>query len=181
MSELPARPIAAIEAIEARVRRDLGRVMFAARWLMMPIYLGLLGVLALVAVKFVQKLVLAIPQVLGMTGNDLILAALTLVDLSLVANLIVIVILSGWTNFVGPLLTGPEEPDTGWASKLDFPAVKLRLIGSIAAIAAIQILETFVHIDDVAKQDAAWQLAILLGIGVTGVLLAAMDRIGGDK
>jgi uncharacterized protein (TIGR00645 family) len=178
MSEAPAP---AIQALEARVRRNMGRVVFAARWLMAPIYLGLLVVLALLAVKFVQKLVLAVPLVLAMTSNDLILATLTLVDLSLVANLVIIVIFAGWTNFVGPLLREPGERGATWASDLDFSAVKLKLIGSIAAIAAIQILESFVHIDDVAKPDAAWQLAILIGIGVTGVLLAAMDRIGGDK
>ena len=60
---------------------------------------------------------------------------------------------------------------------MDFATVKLRLIGSIVAIAAIQILETFVHIDEVKSQDAAWQLAILLGIGVVGVLLALADRL----
>lgn len=174
-------PAPTTQSIEARVRRDVGRLMFAARWLMAPIYLGLLVVLALLAVKFVQKLVIAVPAVLGMTSNDLILAALTLVDLSLVANLVVIVIFSGWANFVGPLLHEPGERDTVWASDLDFSAVKLKLIGSIAAIAAIQILESFVHIGDMAKQDAAWQLAILLGIGVTGVLLAAMDRISSGK
>ena len=175
MSEPPAP---AIESPEARIRRNMGRVMFAARWLVAPIYLGLLAVLALVAVKFVQKLVLAVPLVLGMTSNDLILTTLTLVDLSLVANLVAIVIFAGWTNFVGPLLHEPGARDTAWVGDLDFSAVKLKLIGSIAAI---QMLESFVHIDDVAKPDAAWQLAILLGIGVTGVLLAAMDRIGGHK
>jgi uncharacterized protein (TIGR00645 family) len=174
-------PGSAMHAIEARSRRELGRLMFAARWLMAPIYLGLLVVLALVAVKFVQQLVTTVPLVLGMTNNDIILIALTLVDLSLVANLVVIVIFSGWANFVGPLLHDPGERDTVWASDLDFSAVKLKLFSSIASIAAIQILESFMHIDDVAKQSAGWQLAILLGVGVTGVLLAAMDRIGSGK
>jgi uncharacterized protein (TIGR00645 family) len=183
MSEPPAPPIATptIQMFEARMRRNMGRVMFASRWLMAPIYLGLLAVLALVTVKFVQNLVLAVPMVLGMTTNDVILTTLTLVDLSLAANLVVIVIFAGWTNFVGPLMSPGADQDTAWASKLDFSAVKLRLIGSVASIAAIQILETFVHIADVAKPDAAWQIAILLAVAVTGVLLAVMDRIGGDK
>ena len=168
----------AIQVIEARIRRNMGRMMFIARWLVAPIYLGLLVVLAVVAVKFVQRLVTMIPLVLGMTSNDVILTTLSLVDLSLVANLVVIVIFAGWANFVGPLLRDPGESSASWAGNLDFSAVKLKLIGSIAAITAIQILESFVHIGDVPKQDAAWQLAILLGIGVTGVLLAAMDRIG---
>jgi uncharacterized protein (TIGR00645 family) len=178
MTEQSAPPI---HGLERRLRRDAGRLMFAARWLMAPIYIGLLFVLALLAVKFIQKLVVTIQTVLGMTSNDLILTALALVDLSLVANLVVIVIFAGWANYVGPLSHDPAERAAAWASDLDFSAVKLKLIGSVAAIAAIQILESFMHIDDVAKQDAAWQLAILLGIAVSGVLLAAMDRIGSGK
>ena len=130
-------PMPAIHAIEARVRRNMGRVLFAARWLVAPIYGGLLVVLAMIAVKFVQDLVTEVPLVLRMTTGDLILAALTLVDLSLVANLVVIVIFAGWPNFVGPLLRKPGERDTAWAGALDFCAVKLKLIGSVAAIAAI--------------------------------------------
>ena len=171
----------AIHAIEARVRRNMGRLLFTARWLVAPVYGGLLVALAMIAVKFVQDLVTEVPLLLGMTTGDVILAVLTLVDLSLVANLVVIVIFAGWANFVGPLLREPGERDTAWADTLDFSAVKLKLIGSVAAIAAIQILETFVHIDAISKQDAAWQVAILLAIGVTGVLLAAMDRIAGHK
>lgn len=169
-----------ISALEARIRRNVGRLMFATRWVMAPIYLGLLAVLALVAVKFVQKLLFAIPGFLGLDTSDTILVALTLVDLSLVANLVVIVIFAGWENFVGPLLQGTHGDDIAWLGKLDFSAVKLKLFASVAAIAAIQMLETFVHIANTPKQDAAWQLAILLGIGATGVLVAVMDRLMGS-
>jgi uncharacterized protein (TIGR00645 family) len=177
----PATAAPTTHAVEARIRRNMGRAVFAARWLLAPIYLGLLVVLAMLAVKFVQRLVIAVPLLLGMTSNDLILTALALVDLSLLANLVVIVIFAGWTNFVGPLLHDPGERDSAWASNLDFSAVKLKLIGSMATIAAIQILESFVHIADMDKSEAAWQLAILLGITVTGVLLAVMDRISNHK
>ena len=168
-----------ISALEARIRRNVGRLMFATRWVMAPIYVGLLGVLAMVAVKFVQKLVTSIPGFLALDSSDTILIALTLIDLSLVANLVVIVIFSGWENFVGPLLRGTRGTDIAWLGKLDFSAVKLKLFASVAAIAAIQMLETFVHITNTAKQDAAWQLAILIGIGVTGVLVAVTDRLMG--
>lgn len=163
-------------ALEERIRRNLGRVMFAARWIMAPIYIGLLVALALVVVKFVQKLVEAIPGFLAESSSDAIFFILTLVDLSLVANLVVIVIFAGWENFVGRLLTSGADDQPGWLGGMDFATVKLRLVGSIVAIAAIQILETFVHIDTVKPEAAAWQLAILLGIGAVGVLLALADR-----
>src|ERR1700733_11012635 len=114
------KPAFDIEVIEARIRRNMGRAMLAARWLVAPIYLGLLGVLGLVAVKFVQRLVTTIPLVFSMSSNDIILTSLSLVDLSLVANLVTIVIFAGWANFVGPLLRDAGESDATWASNLDF-------------------------------------------------------------
>jgi uncharacterized protein (TIGR00645 family) len=157
--------------------------MFAARWIMAPIYIGLLIALVMVVVKFVQKLVLAVPGFLDLDTSDAIFFILTLVDLSLVANLVVIVIFAGWENFVGRLLASQTDDQPAWLGGMDFATVKLRLIGSVVAIAAIQILETFVHIDEVKPQEAGWQLAILLGIGVIGVLLAFADRLsdGHDK
>ena len=162
---------------EARVQRNLSRAMFAARWIMAPLYIGLLVALILIVVKFVQKLVEAIPGFLTLSSNEAILLVLTLIDLSLVANLVVIVIFAGWESFVGRLLGSQSTDGPVWLGGLDFATVKLRLIGSIVAIAAIQILETFVHIDEVNIEDAAWQLAILIGIGLVGVLLALTDRL----
>jgi uncharacterized protein (TIGR00645 family) len=151
--------------------------MFAARWIMAPIYLGLLLALVMVVVKFVQKLVQAVPGFLALSSSEAIFLVLTLIDLSLVANLVVIVIFAGWENFVGRLLASHRDDQPTWLGGMDFATVKLRLIGSIVAIAAISILETFVHIEEVRPQDAAWQLAILLGIGTVGVLLALADRL----
>ncbi len=178
---MPVRDMSSVEIgeIEARIRRNVGRMMFAARWVMAPIYFGLLGVLLLIVVKFVQKLLQAVPQLLQLDSSETILTALTLVDLSLVANLVVIVIFAGWENFVGPLLRSVGDGQADWMGKLDFSALKLRLFASVAAIAGVQILETFTHIDEVAKQDAAWQLAILIGLGATGVMLAVIDRLTG--
>jgi uncharacterized protein (TIGR00645 family) len=165
-----------IGVVEQRIQRNMGRAMFAARWIMAPVYVGLLGALVLVVIKFVQKLIAAIPGFLALSSNEAIFVILNLVDLSLVANLVVIVIFAGWENFVGRLLASQSERPE-WLGALDFGLIKLRLIGSIAAIGAILILETFVHIDEVSIQHAAWQLAILLGIGVLGIMLALADRL----
>ncbi len=167
--------------VEERVRRNAGRLMFTARWIMAPIYLGLLVALALIVVKFVQKLVQAVPKLLETTSNEVIFDVLTLVDLSLVANLIVIVVFAGWDNFVGQLLTSQIGERPQWLGALDFSAVKLRLVASIAAIAAILILETFVHVSETNVMQAGMQLAILLGIGLLGVLLALTDRLSGNS
>jgi uncharacterized protein (TIGR00645 family) len=170
------------KSVNRRISGPIGRViMYAARWMMVPIYLGLLLSLLLLAEKSIQKLIESVPGLLSADSSETILTVLTLVDLSLVANLVVIVMVSGWQNFVGRLLGPREERELEWVGNLDFGAVKLKLIASVAAIAAIQLLETFVHIGQVPKENAMWQLAILLGIGVTGVLLALMDRLGAGE
>jgi uncharacterized protein (TIGR00645 family) len=160
-----------------RVSRNLGRLLFAARWIMAPIYFGLLISLLLLAVKFVQKAVSAAYDILALSTSDTIVAVLTLVDLALVGNLVLIVMLAGWENFVGRLLAITGGGGPGSLAKMDFGAVKLKLVSSITAIVGIQILETFVHIGDVPKQDALLQLGILLGVAAAGVLLALMDRL----
>lgn len=154
--------------------QSLGRAIFAARWLMAPIYMGLLLGLVLLVVKFLQTLWRLLPGLLAMSGHDLVLAVLGLVDLSLVANLVLIVALAGWQGFVDPMLHIEDRP--GWLA-LDFSAIKLKLIGSIAVIAAIAVLEGFLHADVPAPATLALQLALLLAIGLVGVLMAAMDRL----
>jgi uncharacterized protein (TIGR00645 family) len=173
MNVIPTRLIS--EAALRRLERNLGRVLFATRWLMAPIYVGLLASLVLLALKFVQKLIQAVRGFLPLSTTEAMLVVLQLVDIALVANLVLIVIFAGWESVIGPLLSGTKPQFSG----LGFGMVKLRLVGSIAAVASIQILETFMHISEASATDAMWQLAILLGIGVTGVLLALMDWLGG--
>jgi uncharacterized protein (TIGR00645 family) len=175
------KSLAWIGVFEDRIRRNLGRAMFTARWIMAPIYIGLLVALVLIVVKFVQTLVQSMPAFMALSSNDAIFLVLTLVDLSLVANLVVIVIFAGWENFVGRLLAEQSVEPPIWLGTLNLSTVKLRLIGSIVAIAAIQMLETFVHIDEVKIQEAAWQLAILIGIGFVGVLMAVIDKLSGER
>ena len=153
-----------------------GRAVYAARWLMAPIYVGLLLGLVLLMVKFLMILWQLVPQVLAMSGHNLMLAVLGLVDLSLEANLVVIVALAGWHCFVDPMRGSHIEEEPEWLA-LDFSAIKLKLIGSVAVIAAIALLESFLHADTMKPETIAWQLAVLLAIGVVGVLLAAMDRL----
>jgi uncharacterized protein (TIGR00645 family) len=119
----------------------------------------------------------AIPGYLALSSNEAVFLVLKLVDLSLVANLVVIVMFAGWEHFVGRLKAAQSDDRPDWLALVDFNAVKLKVIGSVVSVGAILILETFVHIDVVKGQAAAWQLAILIGIGVVGVLLALTDRL----
>ena len=162
-----------------KLRQTIDRLMFATRWAAVPIYIGLFGALCLLVVIFAEKLFTSLSVVFSMSTNQAILAVLTLIDLALVANLVIIVMFAAWENFIGPLTHLDTKERPNGLRGVGFNAVKLKVIASAAAIAVIQILETFVHIDEVAKSDAALQLAIVIAIPVAGVLLAWMDRITG--
>jgi uncharacterized protein (TIGR00645 family) len=162
--------------IPTRLTRGLGRVIFAARWIMAPIYLGLLVGLLLLAAKFVQTLIALVPTLWTLSTSGTVLAVLSLVDLSLVANLVLIVTLAGWQGFLDPLLDPSVINRPAWLA-LDFSAIKLKLIGSIATIGAVELLESLMHADAVSQATVVWELEILLSLGVLGVLLALMDRL----
>jgi uncharacterized protein (TIGR00645 family) len=162
---------------EDRIHANVARVMFALRWIMVPFYVGLIGALLMLAIKFIQKLIATIPVLLTQSGEDTIFTVLTLIDMSLVANLVVIVMFAGWENFIGRLLGEGAKERLGWLASLDYGDLKLSLVATIMVIGGISVLESFVHIDQTPKQNILWELAILLAIGLTGVLLAVMDRL----
>ncbi|MGH7043134.1 MAG: YqhA family protein [Acetobacteraceae bacterium] len=154
--------------------RPLGRAVYAARWTMAPIYVGLFVALVMLAVKFIQTLVVLGLELPHLSSTDTMLGVLRLADLALLAHLVLILALAGWESVIGPIT--PERSDF---ADLGFGAVKVKVLGSIVAIAAIQVLEEFVHIDVATPSPLLWQLGLLLGFAMAGVLLAVMDRMGG--
>ncbi len=160
-----------------RLERALEGALFASRWLLAPFYVGLIAGLAVLLVKFAQgaaELVLH-----GLSGSDdhLIIAVLGLIDLSLMANLVLIVMFSGYENFVSRLHTGehPDRPD--WIGHTGFSELKLKLMASIVAISAIHVLEDFMNAPNLPDRDLAWRAGLHLLFVVSSVLLAVMDRV----
>ena len=164
-------------ALAERIGRDLSRVMFAARWVVAPIYLGLLAALVIVVFKFGQKLFHTFVLALTEEGsNGTLISVLSLIDLALIGNLVVMVMLAGWESFVVrfDIANRPE-----WMVGVDYSALKLKLVGSVTVIAAVDTLEVLIGERDLPTQDVAWQLLTLLALGIAGVLLALMDRLSG--
>ncbi|NGM44979.1 TIGR00645 family protein [Rhodobacter sp. SGA-6-6] len=163
------------------IENSFERTLFASRWLMAPMYLGLSVSLALLAVIFVKELAYYLPKVLELTADQAILAVLTLIDLSLAANLLLIVLFSGYENFVSKFDfdTGADRP--GWMGKVDFSGLKMKLIASIVAISGIHLLKVFMSLGKGDPAHAAsaetmqWMVIIHLTFVVSGVLLALMD------
>lgn len=153
------------------------RVLFASRWVMAPFYLGLAVALLLLLIKFLQELFHTIPVVFTMTESQLVLSILSLIDLSLAGNLLLLVIFSGYENFVSKIDTGDNKDRPSWMGKIDYSGMKLKLVASIVAISAIQLLRAFMNIEERNNIELAWLVGIHLTFVVSGVLLAWMDRL----
>ena len=159
------------------IERILEGVIFGSRWLLAPVYLGLIGGLCFLLAKFVQEFFHILPTVFTASETDVILAVLTLVDLSLAGNLLVMVIFAGYENFVSKIDCADSEDRPEWMGKVDYGGLKLKMIASIVAISAIQMLKAFLHVQDLSTRDMAWMLGLHMAFVVSGVLLAVMDRI----
>jgi len=153
----------------------LERLIFASRWLMAPFYLGLAGALAVLMVKFIQELFHIIPHALEMQEADVLLTLLTLVDLSMAGNLILMVIFAGYENFVSKIDTRGSADRPEWMGKVDFSGLKLKLIASIVAISGIHLLKVFMNVDQYSEHQMKWMLIIHCVFVGSGLMLAAMD------
>lgn len=157
--------------------------LFASRWLMAPFYVGLIAALAALMVVFFQELAHEFPHLWSatepMSAEGAILLALALIDLSLAANLVLIVMFSGYENFVSKLDLDGETDRPPWMGKVDFSGLKMKLIASIVAISGIQLLKTFMNIGKpdyrLDEAEMMWGVIIHLTFVVSGVLLALMD------
>jgi uncharacterized protein (TIGR00645 family) len=160
-----------------RLEALIAGVLVASRWLMAPLYIGLIAALIVVIVEFFHELAQTAIGFTTLGSDGVILAVLKLIDLVLIANLVLIMIFAG----VGTLgATASEVEHAGWVEfvgKVDFSGLKLKVIASLIAIAAVDLLESFVGIDTAVKADVLWQIAILMAFVVSGVLLAWMDRL----
>ncbi|MFZ2156230.1 MAG: TIGR00645 family protein [Bradyrhizobium sp.] len=179
MTEQPA-PYRANPKLK-RVETGFEGLLFSSRWLMAPFYLGLVISLAVLLYKFILELWEFILHVPHAKEADVILGVLSLIDISLTGNLILIVVFSGYENFVSKIDPGghPDWPE--WITKVGFGGLKQKLLASIVAISAIQVLKAFMNIDAAFDaQKMGWLAGVHLLFVISTLLLALSDRWGGD-
>ena len=163
------------------IEQGLERGLFNSRWLMAPMYLGLVMCLAMLTFVFLRDLAYYAPKVLTMTADETILVVLTLVDLTLAANLLLIVLFSGYENFVSKLDLGEHADKPDWMGTVDFKGLKMKLIASIVAISGIHLLKRFMELGQPAAdaiygdQELFWLVTLHMTFVLSGVLLALMD------
>jgi len=179
MTEPPApyQPNSALQRIE----RGLESVLFNSRWLMAPLYLGLVFSLAVLMFKFFRMLWELIVNAPGSNEADIILGVLGLIDVTLTGNLIQIVVFSGYANFVSRIDHGGHPKWPEWITKVDFAGLKQKLLASIVAISAIKVLEAFMYIDSSFDPlKLGWLVGVHLVFVISTLVLALSERWGGD-
>lgn len=162
-----------------RIELFLETFIFNSRWMLAPFYLGLVLAIGLLLVKFIKSFLIALPIVFQGSSGDAMVAILTLVDITLVANLLLIIIFAGYENFISKIDTGDHEDRPEWMGHVSFSDLKLKLIGSIVAISGIELLKYFVNVKHATQHELIWVVVIHLTLVISGVMFALMDKIAG--
>ena len=152
--------------------------LYHSRWLMAPFYVGLVVALGALLVVFTNEAIHELSQLFVMTPNKAIMMALSLIDLSLAGNLLLIVIFSGYENFVSKIDVANDEDRPSWMGTVDFSGLKMKLIASIVAISAIALLKAFMELSEgkeLSDRSLMWLVVIHVTFVFSGVLLALMD------
>jgi uncharacterized protein (TIGR00645 family) len=159
------------------VERVIERGLLLSRWLMAPCYMGLALTLFFLLYIFAMEMWHVLEQLPQLGPNEVILAILSLIDLTLAGNLVLIVIFSGYENFVSKIETDDDDDKFDWKGKVDFSTLKLKLIASIVAISGIHLLKIFMDINKYTDRDVQWMIIIHVVFVASGVMLALMDRV----
>ena len=160
------------------IKASLEKLLFASRWLLAPFYIALVfALLALLAKVGVRVYNLA-TQLIGSSEESVLLATLGIVDLTLSAFLIVVVILSGYSNFITRVDADAHADWPRWIAAVQFGELKFRLMVLIAAISAIKLLEAYMDVDLESGRDLAWETGVFGAFVVSALVLALTERIG---
>lgn len=157
------------------------KTMYRSRWLLAPIYIGLSLALLALSIKFFQEAFHLLPNVLELTEANMVLMILSLIDLAMVGGLIVMVMMSGYENFVSQLDVGEDEEKLSWLGKMDSSSLKMKIAASIVAISSIHLLKVFMNVSN-ATTDAEfdrlmWYVIIHLTFVLSAFAMGALDRV----
>ncbi|MCW2475400.1 MULTISPECIES: TIGR00645 family protein [unclassified Symbiopectobacterium] len=158
------------------MERFIENLMYTSRWLLAPIYLGLsLGLLALM-LKFFQEVFHILPNVFALAEADLILVLLSLIDMTLVGGLLVMVMLSGYENFVSTLNIDEDREKLSWLGKMDSGSLKNKVAASIVAISSIHLLRVFMDARNTPDNKLMWYVIIHLTFVLSAFLMGYLDK-----
>lgn len=160
-----------------QVERTMERLMYASRWILAPIYVGMSLALLALFVKFFQELYHFLPHILEMGETDFILTLLTLIDLTLVGSLVVIIMFSGYENFVSRLDIGETTEKLDWLGTHDYGSMKMKVASSIVAISSIHLLKVFMNINATDNDKLLWYVVIHLTLVISALFMGYLDKL----
>jgi len=152
-------------------------LLYAARWLLAPLYLGLSLALLLLFIKFFQEALHFFPIILSTTESDMVLVILSLVDMALVGGLIVMVMLSGYENFVSQINISEGGEKLSWLGKLDSGSLKQKVAASIVAISSIHLLQKFMNAEQITNDKLMWYVILHLTFVLSAIGMAWVDQL----
>ena len=159
------------------MERFLENAIYASRWLLAPVYFGLsLGLIAL-SIKFFQEIFHILPHIFSVSESDLILTLLSLVDMTLVGGLLVMVMFSGYENFVSTLDINEGKEKLNWLGKMDATSLKNKVAASIVAISSIHLLRVFMDAKNVPDNKLMWYVIIHLTFVLSAFVMGYLDRL----
>lgn len=159
------------------MERFIENTMYASRWLLAPIYLGLsLGLLVL-ALKFFQEIIHVIPNIFTMLEAEVILLLLSLIDMALVGGLLVMVMISGYENFVSQLDIDESKEKLNWLGKMDSSSLKMKVAASIVAISSIHLLRVFMDAQNISTDYLMWYVIIHMTFVVSAFCMGYLDKL----
>lgn len=168
------------------VQKLVEKIIFNSRWLLAPMYIGLAGVLVMLSYKFIVEFITFVTDLMDSTAHGYVLGLLSLLDIVLLGNLILIVLFAGYENFVSKLEIAEESVDRPyWMGSVDFSGLKIKLIGSLVAISVIELLANFIELNGMITVENVealfWRITIHLTFVISGVLFAVMDWISDNR
>lgn len=158
------------------MEKQLERLMYATRWLLAPLYLGLSLALLALGIKFFQELFHILPKLFEIAESEVVLVILSLVDLSLVGGLIVMVMFSGYENFVSKMDIGEETEKLSWLGKMDSAGLKNKVAVSIVAISSIHLLKIFMDATHIDNTKLMWFVIIHMTFVVSAFIMGMLDK-----
>jgi len=153
------------------------KTMYRSRWLLAPIYLGLSFALMALGIKFFQEVWHLLPHILEMSEANMILKLLSMIDLAMVGGLIVMVMMSGYENFVSQLDVGEDEEKLSWLGKMDATSLKMKIAASIVAISSIHLLQKFMNVETIDNDKLLWYVIIHMTFVLSAFAMGALDRV----
>ena len=151
------------------------RLLYRARWILAPIYLGLSFALFALGIKFFQEVLHLILHILEMKEADMVLVVLSLIDMAMVGGLIVMVMMSGYENFVSTLDVKEDEEKLSWLGKMDSSSLKAKIAASIVAISSIHLLKVFMNAPNIDNEKMLWYVILHITFVVSAFAMGFLD------